>query len=320
MDLRIGTSGFQFESWKPAVYPHRLKKSEMFDYYCGRLGFDCLELNATFYHLPNPKAMETLARRAPEGFLFIAKLHHGLTHRVVGRLRRQPPASWQELNSLGRALGPACPTSRGTACRAPTPLLLSRLFYRSIQPLRESGKLDGVLAQFPPSFLPGEENCDYLRFMKDEAGQLPLFVEFRHRDWTRQATFDFLRREGIGYCATDLPRLGSLPQFTPVTTTEGGYFRLHGRSPDWFRDPDQRYRYSYSDRELSHFLQTARRFASTLRQHPPARQKYGGREDNRLLPGADRVYIFFNNCHAGAAIRNAKRAREMLHATLPVGT
>jgi uncharacterized protein YecE (DUF72 family) len=268
MDLRIGTSGFQFESWKPAVYPHRLKRSEMFDYYCRELGFDCLELNAPFYHLPSQKAMETLARRAPEGFIFIVKAHHRLTHGRAGADGRPP---LQETRAF------------------------ARLFLNSIRPLQESGKLDGILAQFPPFFLPRGASCDHLRFLKEEAGQISLFVEFRHRDWTRPETFNFLVQEGIGHCSPDLPSLGSLPRFLPAATTEKGYFRLHGRSPDWFRVPGLRYRYSYSDQELSHFLLSARRLA-----------------------GADRVYIFFNNCHAGAAIRNAGRARQLLHPRLPV--
>jgi uncharacterized protein YecE (DUF72 family) len=80
----------------------------------------------------------------------------------------------------------------------------------------------------------------------------------------------------------------------PVTllTTEDAYVRLHGRNAkNWWRgDRDTRYDYDYSEEELREWLQRIAELADKAR----------------------RTYLFFNNCHAGQAARNAKLMQELL--------
>ena len=232
----------------------------MFDYYCRGFGFDCLELNSSFYHLPAARSMASLARRSPEGFSFMVKLYQAFTHNLA---------------------------------QASPEMFLH--FWEGIAPLAESGKLEGVLAQFPPGFLPSSDTREWLGYLRAWFAPIPLFVEFRHRAWGTAENLAFLQQAGLGYCMVDMPRVSSLPSFLPWVTNGVGYVRLHGRNRLWYRPLSSRYEYHYHDGELRGLLASL----------------------EGITPRPSEVFIFFNNCHAGAAVRSAKRFRELAaaHAT-----
>lgn len=222
----------------------------MFDYYCRKFGFDSVEINSSFYRLPAAKSMASLARRSPDGFHFMVKLFHGFTH--------------NRILATGETFAN---------------------FRRGIAPLAEAGKLRGLLAQFSSNFLPSKQAVCWLKRLQEELQPQPLFVEFRHCLWSRPEAFAFLRRQEIGYCIPDLPRLAPLPRFTPAVTNGIGYVRLHGRNREWYRPTTSRYDYQYSDAELQDI------YARTA----------------DLVPTPLEVFFFFNNCHGAAAVRSAKR-------------
>src|SRR5574340_1181592 len=132
MDIHVGTSGFSFPGWRAQVYPHSLKTEGMFDYYCRHFGFDCVELNGTFYHMPSEKGVATLARRSPTGFGFMVKLNQAFTHNRFGAT----PERFQQ-------------------------------FLGAVHPLADAGKLKGLLAQFPQDFRPTREAAAWLRRLKE---------------------------------------------------------------------------------------------------------------------------------------------------------
>jgi uncharacterized protein YecE (DUF72 family) len=250
MDLHIGTSGFSFHSWRAQVYPYALKPEQMFDYYCQKFGFDSVEINSSFYNLPSAKSMESLARRSPPNFSFMAKLYNTFTHNFA---------------------------------EATTDKL--RQFREGIAPLEESGKLKGVLAQFPAAYRPGKKEMEWLLQLRDRLGPLPVFMEFRHYLWTNPAVFTFLRKEKIGYCITDLPKVEPLPRFIATVTNGTAYVRLHGRNSEWYKPTTSRYDYQYSDLELQSIY----------------------RAIQNISPEPVNIFFFFNNCHAGNAVVSASR-------------
>ena len=157
-------------------------------------------------------------------------------------------------------------------------------FLFSLKPLSDEGKLGCVLAQFPYSFYPRAENIAYLKRFKDLMGAIPLTVEFRNKSWLKKSTLQFLKDHLMGYCVVDEPKLPQLMPFYPETTSKIGYFRFHGRNPRWFKVPAAvRYDYLYSEKELKEFISPVKMIASK----------------------SDKVFIFFNNCHAGSAAKNA---------------
>ncbi|MDH5201715.1 MAG: DUF72 domain-containing protein [Nitrospirota bacterium] len=165
-------------------------------------------------------------------------------------------------------------------------------FYDALTPMRNSNKLGAVLLQFPVFFSHNQKNRDYILFCKDQLKDIRVVIEFRNKDWANDETFCFLRENNLGYCAVDEPKLPRLMPFINEVTSSLGYMRFHGRNPHWFNTPaSERYNYLYSDEELKEFVPEAEKMDSTK---------------------AQKVYTFFNNCHAGFALRNALAFKRMV--------
>src|SRR3990170_3995790 len=110
--IRLGTSGFSYDDWVGSFYPPGLPKREWLAYYARE--FDTVELNVTYYRIPDRRPVVGWTVRTPPGFLFAVKAFSGLTH------ERQAP------DFAG--------------------------FIEAIEPLRQAGKLGCILAQFPHAF------------------------------------------------------------------------------------------------------------------------------------------------------------------------
>ena len=216
--IHVGTSGFSYKDWVGPVYPQGLQQSEWLGYYASELGFRACELNFTYYRLPDPRMLERMAAKAPEGFTFTLKATGTLTH------------------------------ERDKA----TPQEFAR-FVDGVQPLIVEEKFGCVLAQFPYSFHATPENRDFLRRLREGMGELLVVVEFRNGRWLTEDTFALLREQGLGFCCVDEPRLKGL--IPPVARATGpvAYVRFHGRNAEkWWRHDEawERYDYTYSDAEL----------------------------------------------------------------------
>jgi uncharacterized protein YecE (DUF72 family) len=211
--IRIGTSGFSYDDWLGAVYPADLSARDQLAYYARE--FATVELNVTYYRIPDVHTVMGWARRTPDDFVFSVKAYQGLTH------ERTTP------NFGG--------------------------FVSALQPLTEAGKLGCVLAQFPYSFHPTPESRDYLRRLRDGLGDLRVVVEFHNAGWATPPTFDLLRALGIGYCCVDEPQLKGLMPPIVVATGPVAYVRFHGRNAaTWYKHEQawERYTYTYSAAEL----------------------------------------------------------------------
>ncbi len=164
-------------------------------------------------------------------------------------------------------------------------------FHEGIKPLVEAGKLGCVLIQLPSYFWPIPDNFRYVRRFPELLPGVPLVVEFRNKSWVRDTAFRMLEETGMGYCVVDEPKLPRLMPFDPRHTADIAYFRLHGRNQNWFKaSREERYNYLYSKEELGEFVEPIQ----------------------KVSKGAGRGYLFFNNCHAGAAARNAVLMKQLL--------
>jgi len=164
-------------------------------------------------------------------------------------------------------------------------------FREGISPLVDSGRLGCVLVQFPVFFYPAPQNFDYMRRMPELMPDVSIVVEFRNRAWLRPDAFRALEQSKMGFCVVDEPKIPRLMPFEPRRTSDIAYFRFHGRNQNWFNaSREERYNYLYSGVELGEFMQPLRDVSA----------------------GAKMTYTFFNNCHAGAAARNALMMKQML--------
>ncbi len=265
-DLKIGTSGFSFKDWYGPVYPKGMNSAEVLSFYENELGFDCVEINSTYYSLVSQKSFESMEKKTGKDFEFVVKGFRGITHDPFDPRLKERPNLERVKENIDK-------------------------FIFSLSPVRDKGKLGAVLLQFPVFFTPSNNNRDFILICKDKFGDIPVVVEFRNSGWAKDETFEFLRKEELAYCAVDEPKLPRLMPFIPEVTSDISYFRLHGRNRNWFgAGTDERYDYLYSEEELGHMLP----------------------EIKNMAKKAKKGYIFFNNCHAGQAVKNALTVKSML--------
>jgi uncharacterized protein YecE (DUF72 family) len=214
-----GTCGFSYNDWVGIYYPEGLPRKDWLSYYARE--FNALELNATYYALPVLAAMESLANKTGDGFLFSVKANREMTH----------------VRESGEEA--------------------SRAFVRMLQPLAEAGKLGCLLAQFPYSFGFNSANRDYLQRLSDWLQGYQLVIEFRNSAWLNGETRNWMIARGIGFCCVDEPQLPRLMPPVAEVTSETGYIRFHGRNAArWWQHEQawERYDYTYNRQELEEWL------------------------------------------------------------------
>ena len=103
--IHIGTSGWSYKAWRGPFYPPELPASDWLRHYAGLFG--SVEINNSFYHLPETTTLDHWREEVPEGFLFAAKASRYLTHMKKLREPEEPLAHLLErLEHLGEHLGP----------------------------------------------------------------------------------------------------------------------------------------------------------------------------------------------------------------------
>ncbi|OON69777.1 DUF72 domain-containing protein [Hymenobacter sp. CRA2] len=183
----IGCSGFHFRDWKGVFYPPELPPRKWFEYYCTQ--FNALELNVTFYRMPELSAFESWYAQSPAHFRFAVKAPRIVTH-------------YKKFNAEA------------------APVLAD--FYGIVREgLRD--KLGPVLFQLPPKAAYTEELLGRILEHLDPAYQNVL--EFRHPSWWDGEVFRTLSRHDISFCGQSHPM--PLPDEV-ISTGKLLYYRLHG--------------------------------------------------------------------------------------------
>jgi len=165
-------------------------------------------------------------------------------------------------------------------------------FLEAVKPLNDAGRLRGFLAQFPPSFRRSVRAFDRVSRLHDALKDRMLAVEFRHNGWLVDETFAFMKDRGLVYVVVDLPPLPGLPGPELHITGPASYVRFHGLNSRAWNNPSlgDRYDYEYSLSQLKEWL--------------PRIAELDGESSTS--------YLFFNNCHAGQAVKNARMLRQLL--------
>jgi uncharacterized protein YecE (DUF72 family) len=224
--IYIGTSGFSYKDWVGVFYPQNLPQRDWLSYYSRE--FRTCEINATYYAIPSPASMRTMASKTEDSFLFAVKANQEMTHQREDSAR---------------------------ICDA---------FIKSLEPLIEARKLGCILAQFPQSFDYNRFNLDYLTSLRKNLTGLPLVVEFRNARWLKVEVFQWLRQQDVGFCCVDEPQLPNLLPPIAEATNKIGYLRFHGRNKEkWWQHEQayERYDYSYKPEELSEWLPKIKKLA-----------------------------------------------------------
>ncbi|ACZ19502.1 protein of unknown function DUF72 [Thermanaerovibrio acidaminovorans DSM 6589] len=238
--------------------------------------FGALEVGSTFYALPRAEAVFRISVSVPKGFLLGVKAFGLFTHHPV---RSQALPAWARPQGADRVLRHMVP-----------PRVRRRLyaaFLEALEPLRSSGKLGYLLFQFPPSFEPSGEALDYLSAIRELSPGWPLAVELRNPRWFASGPLEGLletaRDQNLALVGADLSPHGAMPWH--LTATWGAIARLHGRGTGGgpFPTPEERGNYVYPAQELRPWRDLALRHAQRV----------------------PRVFVMFNNCVGGSALKSA---------------
>ena len=75
----IGTSGYSYDDWVGPFYPQGRGKRDFLGFYAQR--FPAVEVNFTFYRLPNQHALAAISRKTGPDFRFVVKANQDMTHK-----------------------------------------------------------------------------------------------------------------------------------------------------------------------------------------------------------------------------------------------
>lgn len=228
-DILIGTSGYDYPEWKGIFYPADLARKDFLSYYAGQ--FNALELNNTFYNMPQAERMQSFIERSDNKLCFSVKANKLLTHEM-GR-------NWKTD---------------------------SEYFKQAVNCMHEKNLLSAILFQFPQSFHYIPENRFYLADLIKEFDGYPLVIEFRHKEWIKESVFEGLSVRNVSVAFCDMPNLTNLPAvdfeksiYSKMLGPQA-YIRLHGRNNNaWYvndgmNNGSARYDYEYSPQELKTFV------------------------------------------------------------------
>ena len=259
--IRVGVCSWADETLTKIWYPKGIKSGEeRLRYYAER--FDVVEANSTYYRLPDRQMVENWAERTPPGFTMHVKAFGVMTRHPV-KVDQLPP----DLRDV--------PTdARGRVDRPPREYraeVFAR-FHDALEPLRSTGKLGGILMQFPPYIVPRAQSLEYLEWSQEQLRGDEMLVEFRHASWLdeehRADTLRFLEEHGMTYVVVDAPQTGGknvLPTLV-AATSETGYVRFHGRNAQtWNKrtgSAAERFDYLYSQDELREWVPRLKELAA----------------------------------------------------------
>jgi uncharacterized protein YecE (DUF72 family) len=287
--IRVGTSSWADPGFVKEWYPPKMAARERLPWYAER--FEYVELNSSFYAVPDRTTVHKWVEDTPDGFVFDVKAHR-LLSRHSAQVESLPPELRDDAQTTGRG--------RVTL----TPELETALAQRLVEetaPLAEAGKLGAYLVQLTPAFGPGKHDLDELNGLVAALKPHPVAVELRHAGWVRDkrrdSTFGWFADHDVTFVSVDGPRadhFSIMPSDLDAATSDRlAYLRLHGRNADGYlkgKTVAERFGWRYEDEELEEIEGRAR----ALAEH------------------AAEVHVAFNNNRDDDAPTAAQRFRALL--------
>lgn len=174
MALWVGTSGYNYPEWKGSFYPEKLPAKQMLPYYAER--FPTVEINNTFYRMPDEKIVKGWADATPPSFKLTLKAPQRITHQA--KLRDCADAT-QRLTAVASTLGP---------------------------------KLGALLFQMPPFLRKDLGLLD--EFLKTLPAGCCAAFEFRHASWMDPEVFTRLKDKNLALCVADGEKVSAPVEIT----------------------------------------------------------------------------------------------------------
>jgi uncharacterized protein YecE (DUF72 family) len=301
MRLVMGRIEIGISSWADAelvhsgFYPAGVDTAEArLAYYSAR--FSITEIDSSYHFFPTQRNMALWLENTPDGFTFNIKAFSLFT---------QHPAPFSSLpKSIREKYGDQIQTKGNVYLHHLPDSAIDELWaitLRTIEPLKNAGKLGTVLFQYPPWFHPEPKNYDYINTCRERLLAYPVSVEFQVGIWLdkhREETLSFLRERNIALVCVDEPQglKSSVPGISEVTAPLA-LIRFHGRNKENWETrsiaPSGKFDYLYSEAELKEWLPGILAMAKA----------------------SEKLHIIFKNKHAGFPVENAVMMQRLLGLT-----
>jgi uncharacterized protein YecE (DUF72 family) len=298
--ILVGTSSWADPGFIKEWYPPKLPAGQRLGWYAER--FEAVELNASFYAVPERDTVQRWVEVTPDGFTFDVKLHRLLSRHSAG-LDSLPPSLRERARTT--------PRGRVALDEALEEALIGELLD-AIEPLETAGKLGSLLLQTTPAFKPHKATGDTTeeipsanRLVELEplvAAIAPhkLALELRNRHWVEgeqlSETLAWCSEHDVAFVCVDAPpgdHFSIMPAVDAVTRDDLAYVRLHGRDTHGYltgKSVAERFGWVYGDEEL---------------------EEVAGRV-HALADQAAEVHVLFNNNRDDDAPSAARRFRALL--------
>ncbi len=259
--------------------------------------FPLVEVDSSYYAIPEARVAQLWAERTPTSFLFNVKAFRLLTGHQT--------AAAALPSDIAKALGPI---KTKNLYYKDTPAEIRdtvwERFRQGIEPLYRAGKLVAVHFQFAPWVAFHPRNMEHVDECRERLRGLQLSIEFRNKTWFEgghaQRTLDFERERGLANVVVDEPQGSSntIPSVWEATTPHLAVVRLHGRNHGTWNQKGlqtsaQRFNYDYDTTELTELAKMIRRLGTQ----------------------ADLTQVIFNNNYEDQGQRNARELTRLLAAT-----
>jgi uncharacterized protein YecE (DUF72 family) len=253
--------------------------------------FELVEVNSTFYSVPETRMVERWCAVTPGDFTFDVKLHQLFSfHSTPAKLLPPDLQRRAEMDPKGKVK--STPELREA---------MLEIFLRSVSIIRNAEKLGVLLLQLSPAFSPRKHELSELEPLIETLSGYDVAIEFRNRNWAvgdqLDSTIDFVRKHRAIFVNVDAP---ASDHFTvmpsdvdEVTDPKAAYLRLHGRNAKAYvtgKTVAARFDYDYSDKEIAEVADRSRKLAQEARE----------------------LHVIFNNNNLDYAPRAALRLRKAL--------
>jgi len=287
--ILVGTASWSDPGFVERWYPKKMPAGERLQWYAEH--FDMVEVNSTFYSVPEPRMVERWCAATPNDFTFDVKLHQLFSfHSTPAKLLPPDLQRHAEIDARGNAK--STPNLQET---------LLKIFLRATSIFRDAGKLGVFLLQLSPSFSPRKHVLGELERLIEMLSDCDLAIEFRNRNWATgdqlQATIDFLQKHHAIFVNVDAPASDHFmvmpSDVDEVTNSKFAYLRLHGRNAKAYitgKTVAARFDYDYSENEIAEVARRSRKLAKE----------------------AGELHVIFNNNNLDYAPRAALRLRKAL--------
>jgi uncharacterized protein YecE (DUF72 family) len=287
--ILVGTASWSDPGFVARWYPKRMPAHERLGWYAQH--FDMVEVNSTFYSVPDLRTAQRWCAITPDNFTFDVKLHQLFSfHSTPAKLL--PPSLQRKAKSDEKGRVVVTDSLRES---------LLDLFLKPVGLLQSAGKLGALLLQLSPAFSPRKHELEELEPLLARLSDYTVAIELRNRNWAAgdelRKTLDFLHRHRVTFVNVDAPAADHFtimpPDLDAVTNSAVAYLRLHGRDAKAYttgKTVAARFNYDYTDDEL----------------------KEVGERSEKLAAEAGKVHVVFNNNALDYAPRAATRLREAL--------